>query len=365
MVQVPLKDYGYANARVRAMRSRLLDESTYKALLSAPDYNHALGVLEGTEYGEDIEHFMMEGARPTIIDRAFNRNLERNFGKIKEFFSGKPEDLVNVLLCRWDLYNIKTILRGMRALIPKQEIVRNLFPVGYLDLAVLEEIVNQPDLRASLDAIVMFSLGWRIPYGQAVTAVLQEYLREQDLSIIELSLDRFHYRKVTEMLARGDANARLVAEVVKMEIDTINAVNLMRICGLEIKDVRIEDLFIAGGTLEERDFIKIIELRQPEQVYGALVARMPPYREALQKAWEAFDTRGESAFADEMERHTIRACLAMDKDPLGIGVIINYMWKKYLEVTNLRIIMRGKSIGLIESQIRKELFLMEEATREG
>ncbi|MDI7253258.1 MAG: V-type ATPase subunit, partial [Actinomycetota bacterium] len=56
----------------------------------------------------------------------------------------------------------------------------------------------------------------------------------------------------------------------------------------------------------------------------------------------------------------------MAKDPLGIGVIIHYMWRKYLEITNLRIIMRGKSIGLIESQIRKELFLWEEETaREG
>lgn len=363
MVQVPLKDYSYANARVRAMRSRLLDEGTFKALLDAPDYNQTLGVLEGTEYGEDIEHFMMEGARPTIIDRAFNRNLERNFRKIKDFFSGKPEEMVNTLLSRWDLYNLKTALRGMRALVPKQEIARNLFPVGYLDLPVLEEIVNQPDLRASLDAIVMFSLQWKIPYGQAVTAALQGFLREHDLSVIELSLDRFHYGKVTELLKRGrDANTRLVAEVVKLEVDAINVVNLMRLCGLELKEARLEDLFVPGGTLSERDFMRILELKQPEQVYGALASKTP-YRPVLEKAWSAFDERGESAFEDEMEKHVIRTCLGMDKDPLGIGVIIDYMWEKFLEVTNLRIIVRGKSIGLIESQIRKELFLMEEGSK--
>ncbi len=364
MVQVPLKDYSYANARVRAMNARLLDLDVFKSLLDAPDYNRAIAVLEETEYGEDIEHFMLEGARPTIMDRAFNRNLVRNFSHIKEFFMGRPEDMVNALLSRWDLYNLKTVLRGMRALVPKAEIMRNMVPIGSLDQVVLEEIADQPDLRAALDAIVMFSTQWAIPYGQAVTASLTDFLREHDLSVIEMALDKFHYEKVLGMLKGRDANAQLVHEVVTMEVDAINIGTLMRICGLELEDTNAEDLFVPGGTIATaKEFVHIMELKQPEQVCEAL-CRKTPYREALQAAWQSFDERGESAFEDEMEKHIIRTCLKMSKDPLGIGVIIEYMWKKYLEITNLRIILRGKSIGLIESQIRKELFMWETEARE-
>jgi len=364
MVQVPLKDYSYANARVRAMNARLLDQSVYKELLDALDYNRAVAVLEETEYGEDIEHFMMEGARPTIMDRAFNRNLVRNFSRIKDFFIGRPEDMVNILLSRWDLYNLETILRGMRALVPKTEITRNLVPIGSLDQVVLDEIINQPDLRASLDAIVMFSGEWQIRYGQAITAHLSEYLREHDLSILELALDKFHYEKITELLKKGDANTSLVHEVVKMEVDAINIVTLMRICGLEMKDTSPEDYFVPGGTIATaKEFARVMELGQPEKVYEAL-CRKTPYRAALERAWKNFDERGESAFDDEMEKQIIKSCLKMSKDPLGIGVIIAYIWKKTLEITNLRIILRGKSIGLIESQIRKELFTWDEETRE-
>jgi V/A-type H+-transporting ATPase subunit C len=363
MVQVPLKDYSYANARVRAMTARLLEEHVFKSLLDAPDYNASLGVLEETAYAEDIEHFVLEGARPTIIDRAFNRNLVSNFDKIKQFFMGKPEEMVNALLSRWDLYNLKTIMRGMRALIPKTEISRNLIPIGSLDLVILEEITNQPDLRASLDAIVMFSREWWIPYGQAITAHLGEYLREHDLSILETALDRFHYEHITEVLKGGGANTALVRDVVKLEADSINITNLMRICGLELKEARVEDYFIPGGSLTERDFVRIINMKQPEQVYEA-IKNKTPYKAALEKAWSSFDERGEGAFEDEMQKYIINTCIHMSKDPLGIGVIIEYMWRKYLEVTNLRIIIRGKSIGLIESQIRKELFLMGEESRE-
>jgi V/A-type H+-transporting ATPase subunit C len=359
MVQVPLKDYTYANARVRAMKARLLDQAVFKSLLEAPDYNRAIAVLEETEYGEDIEHFMMEGARPTTMDRAFNRNFVRNFTRIKEFFMGKPEEMVGALLARWDLYNLKTIIRGMRALIPKTEIMRNLVPIGFLDQVVLEEIVTQPDLRASLDAIVMFSRQWRISYGQAITAHLAEYLREHDLSILEVALDELHYEKMTVLLRSGDANTQLVREVVKMEVDAINIVTLMRICGLELAHAKSEDYFVPGGTIATaKEFARVMELGQPEKVYEALLTKTP-YRKALEAAWRNFDEKGESAFEDEIEKHIMEACLKMSKDPLGIGVIIEYMWKKYLEITNLRIILRGKSIGLIESQIRKELFVWE------
>ncbi|MBC7253572.1 MAG: V-type ATPase subunit [Actinobacteria bacterium] len=367
MVQVPIKDYSYANARVRAMTSRLLAPSVFRELLAAPDYNRALGVLEETEYQEDLEHFMLEGARPTIVDRAFNRNLVRNFGKIKEFFTGKPLKLVNLLLSRWDLYNLKTILRGLRALVPKQEIQRILVPVGFLDEAVLQEIINQPDLRAALDAVVVFGMEWPIRYGRAISEHLVEYLREHDLSVLELALDRFHYRQVAGELRNRDPDTSLVREVVRLEVDAVNLVTLMRICGMELEASRADDFFVPGGSLEDPDeFARLMSLSRPENVYQALLRRFPEYRGPLQAAWKNFDERGEAAFEDELQKNLIRRCLSMSRDPLGIGVIINYMWRKYLEITNLRIIMRGKSIGLIESQIRKELFLWEEETaREG
>lgn len=363
MVQVPLKDYSYANTRVRAMTSRLLDEHTFGELLSAPDYNQTLGVLEDTAYGPDIEEIVLEGVRPTNVDRAFNRNLERNFEKIKSFIMGRPRELIDVLLSRWDLYDLKTVLRGMRALVPKAEINRNLVPIGFLDLTVLEEITSQPDLRAALDAIVMFSLQWEIRYGQAITGIMTDFLREHDLSVIELALDRFHYQRVSEIARGGDANSRLVRHVVEMEVDIINIVTLLRICGLGIDESRKASFYIPGGSIDEDDFYRAMQLGQIDDVVD-LLAKKTPYREPLERAKATYEEKGEAVFQDELDKYMIRECLNISQDPLGIGIIIKYMWKKYLEVTNLRIIIRGKSIGLIESQIRKELMLMEDRMAE-
>lgn len=359
MVQVPLKDYVYANARVRAMTSRLLDKGTFDSLLAAEDFGRAVNILDDTEYGPDIEVTILEGFRPTSIDRALNLNLARNFSKIKEFFIGRPRELLDVLLSRWDLYNLKTVIRGKRAMVPKSEITRNLMPVGSLDLVVLELIIDQPDLRAALDAMVMFSSQWWINYGEAIAPHMAEFLREKDLSIIELALAKFHYEQVIETAGGVGKNSELVRRVVGMEVDAINITTLLRICGLEMEEGRTAaDYFIPGGILEEEEFAGLLGLGRMELVAEDLMSGTP-YREPLQRAMELFDKRGETAFQDEMERYIIRSCLAISEDTLGIGVIIKYMWRKYLEVANLRIIVRGKSIGLIESQIREELITID------
>lgn len=364
MIQVPLEDYGYANARVRAMMARLLDEHVFRQVLEAPDYHTALGVLEDTEYAKDVEEAVLEGINPTNIDRALTRNLARNFDRIKHFISGRPHELIDVLLSRWDLYNVKTILRGKRALVPNQEIERNLVPIGFLDMTTLGEIIRQPDLRSALDAVVVFSLEWPIPYGRAVTSTLSEFLHEHDLSIVEAALDRLHYRHVTSMVRGRDVNSTLVRRVITMEIDVIDVVNILRLCGLEVEKERALRFFIPGGSLTGDEFLRILYLGQPETVATELIRVMPQYRDPLSAGMRQFDEKGEAAVLDELEKYMIRTCIHLTKDPLGIGVIIKYMWKKYLEVLNLRIIIRGKSIGLIESQIRKELFLVDEVLKE-
>ena len=358
MVQVPLKDYSYSNARVKAMASRLLEKGVFDDLLAAADFGRAVSILDDTDYGDDIEEAIIEGYRPTNIDRAFNRNLARDFTKIKEFFIGRPQELVNVLLSRWDLFNLKTILRGMSALVPKMEILRSLAPMGALDLVTLEEIADQPDLRAALDAIVMFSPEWWIPYGRAVAPHMAEFIRERDLSILETAMDKLHYGTVARVVRGRDSNSTLVRRVLEMEVDSINIATLVRICGLELEESRAEDYYVPGGTISAEEFIDLMSLGVPEKVAAAL--DKTPYAGALKKAAEGFEEKGEPVFQDELQKYVIRECLNISEDPLGIGVIVKYMWKKYLEVVNLRIIIRGKSIGLIESQIRKELYLMNE-----
>ena len=45
-------------------------------------------------------------------------------------------------------------------------------------------------------------------------------------------------------------------------------------------------------------------------------------------------------------------------DPLGIGISISYLWAKANEVTNMRIVVKGVSVGMPVERMREELIVV-------
>ena len=55
---------------------------------------------------------------------------------------------------------------------------------------------------------------------------------------------------------------------------------------------------------------------------------------------------------------TRQALLSGIRDPQGIGVAISYLYAKLNEITNLRIIIRGKAVGMPAERVREDLILV-------
>jgi len=66
-----------------------------------------------------------------------------------------------------------------------------------------------------------------------------------------------------------------------------------------------------------------------------------------------------SVFERALEDYLMRRALAVGAgDPLGIGIGIAYLWAKQNEITNLRIIVKGKSVGMPVDRVRREMILV-------
>jgi V/A-type H+-transporting ATPase subunit C len=60
-----------------------------------------------------------------------------------------------------------------------------------------------------------------------------------------------------------------------------------------------------------------------------------------------------------LEDFLMRRALSLGTgDPLGVGVSIAYLWAKQNEITNLRIIVKGKAVGMPVDRVRRELILV-------
>ena len=53
-----------------------------------------------------------------------------------------------------------------------------------------------------------------------------------------------------------------------------------------------------------------------------------------------------------------RAIQASIRDPHGVGVAISFLYGKQNEVTNIRIIVKGQSVGMPADRVREELILV-------
>jgi vacuolar-type H+-ATPase subunit C/Vma6 len=63
-----------------------------------------------------------------------------------------------------------------------------------------------------------------------------------------------------------------------------------------------------------------------------------------------------AAFERDLDRALVRAAAALYRgDPLEIDIVVGYLAQKYNEVVNLRLIARGKVLGIPRERIRQEM----------
>lgn len=232
MYQVKFEDYGYANARVRAMKSALLKKDFYEQLIQIDDPRTLIEILEKTPYKEDIQETLLKGGKVgEIIDEALKRNLAKTFTKVTTFVAEEAKRLVHVLLSRWDLHNLKTLLRGRHIGVSADEIIESVVPAGELNQGQLNQLAQQADLKTFIDLLAT----WQVPYAHPLLRELPKYLEKKDLTILELALDKYHYARMLAQSKGKSLHSRLVHQLVMNEIDVKNIIVLLRLQGVKFE----------------------------------------------------------------------------------------------------------------------------------
>src|SRR2546425_7878456 len=149
-----MPDFPYINARVRAMRSRLLDAGRMEELLGLPTPDAFLQALGSTPYSRELQEALSrthDGVR--AVDEALARNFSLTASRILSFADGKARELIELVLMRWDLANIRIILRAKHAGRHNDEIFANLIPAGRLNEPALKEVAGQSDVAGVVGAL--------------------------------------------------------------------------------------------------------------------------------------------------------------------------------------------------------------------
>ncbi len=337
-------NYPYVTARVKAKKSLLLPKETYERLLQMgiPEIARFLG--EG-QYHDEMLALGTRYDGVDLVEMATRDNLAKVFTQIIGFSEGPLRTMIGHYLDRWDVWNVKTVLRGKFYGAPGEEILEDVVAAGSLDLAFLERLVGHETIEEVVEGLE------NTPYITAVLGLSAAPEEVTTLAPYEDLLDRIYYVGLLDAIPPSSEPATLFHNFVRLEIDVVNLKTLLRVLGIE--DLRARQLFIPRGRYLRRSALREMVTLDLAGVSQRL--RDTPYHEVLAPyiQEEGADlARGIRA----VEKWLLnQASTGANLHPLSILPVLDYVIGKTREVENIRIVARGKGSGLGVEQIREML----------
>jgi V/A-type H+/Na+-transporting ATPase subunit C len=104
--------FAAVNTKIRVMESKFLKQEQYMKLISCKDYLEAIKYLkEGTVYSEILSSYKIEGIHRGKLETILKRSYMNNFYKLRYYFHGDYKRLFNILFIRFEIEDLKIILR--------------------------------------------------------------------------------------------------------------------------------------------------------------------------------------------------------------------------------------------------------------
>ena len=333
-------NYPYACARVRAKKAALLTKDNYPKLLLM-DLNEIGRFLGETQYNVEMTELASRYDGVDLIELGTSKNLARVYNDILGFTKGELREMVSSYLARWDVWNIKTILRGKFYGAKIEDIREDLVPAGMLREEALDALIALESVAEVLEAVKKLE-GIEIP-----EEVMAEYQTSGRLSAVEDYLDKIYYVRLLEAIDTRSRPGQLLLAFIRKEIDMTNLITLLKLKREKVPPERIGTYLIEGGdelTLRE------LERLAATESFEALVAELNTYsfyediKEALEKAKESGSLNDVSLAA---KKHLMSRAERFSRlYPLSVLPIIDFMIRKKTEVDNIRIVARCKESGL-------------------
>lgn len=342
--------FEYLNARVRGWRSRLLKKADYDLLLSAPAIADLSDKFRATPYASYIEAARsVLGKQPEadIIEKGLKTGLQKSLESLWKNIPPESEGYFTAVLSYWDVYNLKTLLRGADKGVQPEEIFNLLLPGGVLDEGALMELSQARDARS----IAEFLETWGSPYAGPVRDNLEQYMKDKDLMPVELALDRFLYNHCLNAVGGKGADALVIRALIRDRIDLTNITTLMKLSG---ERVLAADLyFIKGGLrLSEEAFKTLVNVKKMAGLLKGLAENLTDFK--WRETVSSIDPEEGHLLPERLEGLAMNSLWrAAVTEPLGIALPVYFVHEKIREMRNLRAIARGKTYRVPEYEMRK------------
>lgn len=340
---ISLARYAATNAIIRTLISELLRKSEYEAILSAESLDGAWAALGKTIYGRWIPS---ETAGDLLeIEKIIGKASAEHFRRGLRLLKGKPLEVGNLLLSRWELDDLEFALRIWHG--GERYLASHLLFPSLLNNLLIYEIVEAETIEAVALALR------NTPYFEPVTRGIANYKKRRSIFYIEIELEKDYYARLCSAIsALGGMDASNALKIVSAEIDLVNLMLLRRLVEyFDIEPSSIGDYCINGGSEISRQILSQATTK------GSLLEIQNRFLQGSDLAYSPSDKVGSIVVLERFVRTmalqaATRSLLAY---PFAITCVLAFYFLKRNELQNLKTIFAARSLGLEQNQVRAML----------
>ena len=325
--------YGYAVARVKAMEHRLLDANVIQRLVEAEDCSSVIKVLAETSYAKEL------ASKPG--EENFDAVLEsEQLSLYKEIDSFVPEKEL-LALCRipYDFHNLKVLLKssfnvknGGRK---RWDLLTGLGSISVDNLILAVDVEDYTMLPKQI--------GRLIPECVSILESTRDPFQAENI------LDSAMYQLLHEIASKLAYPG--VLRWCESRIDGENLRNLARLRRFGLEARSCQNLLHEGGTFSLPELISLQE--ESEESWNRTLA-YTQWASVVSQIHEMHDFETMIITLEKaLDEHCMNVLLPYRHMLAAPENVLAFLWKKELEIKNIRTIMVAKSISADKEQLRR------------
>jgi vacuolar-type H+-ATPase subunit C/Vma6 len=295
-----------------------------------------------TDYAAEIGQLPTQERDATTLENIILKKLADRFFFVRRSAQGKMQDLLGRYSARFEVENIKRIIRAKHGGQSAEEL--NLIP-----LQREYTLVNFPALVKAKDVDEVASLLRDTQY-RPILEKLQAYEESGPTMILEAALDKIYFSEVWELAGKIQGARDLIGE----EVDLRNLLTVFSLKTREVSTKLIEESTIPVSYALPKTTLRSLLQSQLQEAPNLLSTRYSKLASAAANLLK----KGSSLLLEQVFFKQLYgdASTILTTHPLQAGYIIAYLLLCESEAKNLVSIVTGKQLNLSEEEISAGLF---------
>lgn len=329
----------YLDARVSLMASRLLDEGELLLLTTGSAADRAAVLARA-------------GLSQVLADEAAGRYLEQSIVRsqlddllILMRAAGDGRPFLRYWGMRFELSNLKAIVRAKLSGAPIAEVRQSLIDLGFLASLPTEELLRTEDVGELLRRLEATR------YADMVRFARRAFEAQPRLFDLDAALDRRFYHGLVELAARHGSPGSPFQQLMEQLIDRVNLVWLLRYRFLyDLPPSQVYYLLVPSRYRLSSGLLR--ELSVLNRMQEVLAALPEPYRAWLHDATSVYD-----AFTIMERKAADRARAVLRSNAPALARTFAYLGLRERDLRRVRAAIKGTRIGLDAELIRQAMGL--------